>query len=162
MVVKEILLTVSALAKVEAELIELIKKRKEISEEIKKARGFGDLSENAEYHAARESQSLNETEILKLKAFLENYILVEDENGLSDDIITMNSDIKIKYDGDDEVEEITIVSKVESDPIGGLLSVESPIGEALMGKTIGDVVEVPTPDGTFKIEVVAVSKKHNK
>ncbi|MGB3368935.1 MAG: transcription elongation factor GreA [Acidaminobacteraceae bacterium] len=162
MVVKEILLTVTALEKIKAELNELIKKRKEISEEIKKARGFGDLSENAEYHAARESQSLNETEILKLKAFLENYILVEDENGLSDDIITMNSDVKIKYDGDDEVENITIVSKVESDPIGGLLSVESPIGEALMGKTIGDVVEVPTPDGIFKIEVLSVTKKHNK
>lgn len=160
MVVKEILLTNSALEKVEAELNDLIKKRKEISEEIKKARGFGDLSENAEYHAARESQSLNETEILKLKAILENYILIEDEDGISDDIITMNSDVKIKYVGDDEVDDITIVSKIESDPIEGLLSVESPIGEALMGKTIGDTVEVLTPDGTFSIEVVAVSKKH--
>lgn len=160
MVVKEILLTNSALNKVEAELNELIKKRKEISEEIKKARGFGDLSENAEYHAARESQSLNETEILKLKAILENYILIEDEDGTSDDIITMNSDVQIKYDGEDDIEDITIVSKIESDPIEGRLSVESPIGEALMGRTIGDIVEVITPDGTFNIEVVAVSKKH--
>lgn len=160
MVVKEILLTKSALEKVEAELNELIKKRKEISEEIKKARGFGDLSENAEYHAARESQSLNETEILKLKAILENYILVEDEDGISDDIVTMNSDVKIKYQGDDDIEDVMIVSKIESDPIDGKLSVESPIGEALMGKTIGDIVEVVTPDGTFNIEVVAVSKKH--
>lgn len=160
MVVKEILLTKSALAKVEAELNELIKKRKEISEEIKKARGFGDLSENAEYHAARESQSLNESEILKLKAILENYILIEDEDGASEDIVTMNSIVKIKYEGDDETEEVTIVSKIESDPIEGKLSIESPIGEALMGKTIGDIAEVFTPDGTFKIEIVGVSKSH--
>ena len=160
MVVKEILLTKSALAKVEAELNELIKKRKEISEEIKKARGFGDLSENAEYHAARESQSLNESEILKLKAILENYILIEDEDGASEDIVTMNSIVKIKYEGDDETEEVTIVSKIESDPIEGKLSIESPIGEALIGKTIGDIAEVFTPDGTFKIEIVGVSKSH--
>lgn len=160
MVVKEILLTKSALEKVDAELNELIKKRKEISEEIKKARGFGDLSENAEYHAARESQSLNETDILKLKSILENYILIQDEDGASEDIITMNSLVKIKYDGDDEIEDIVIVSKIESDPIDGKLSIESPIGQALMGKTIGDEVEVFTPDGTFHIEVINVTKNH--
>jgi transcription elongation factor GreA len=159
MVVKEILLTKSALEKVEKELNELIKKRKEISEEIKKARGFGDLSENAEYHAARESQSLNETEILKLKAILENYKLIEDD-GAAEDVITMNSLVKIKYDGDDEIEDIVIVSKIESDPIEGKLSIESPIGSSLMGKTIGDSVEVITPDGTFHIEIINVCKNH--
>lgn len=157
---KEILLTKSALAKVEAELDELIKKRKLISEEIKKARGFGDLSENAEYHAARETQSLNETEILKLRSILENYVLIEDEDGASEDIISMNSIIAIKYDGETDVDEVTIVSKIESDPFDGKLSIESPIGKALLGKTIGDIVEVNTPDGSFKVEVVSVKKKH--
>lgn len=157
---KEILLTKSALAKVEAELDELIKKRKLISEEIKKARGFGDLSENAEYHAARETQSLNETEILKLRSILENYVLIDEEDGASEDIISMNSIIAIKYDGETDVDEVTIVSKIESDPFDGKLSIESPIGKALMGKTIGDIVEVNTPDGSFKVEVVSVKKKH--
>lgn len=157
---KEILLTKSALAKVEAELDELIKKRKLISEEIKKARGFGDLSENAEYHAARETQSLNETEILKLRSILENYVLIEEEDGAREDIISMNSIIAIKYDGETDVDEVTIVSKIESDPFDGKLSIESPIGKALMGKTIGDIVEVNTPDGSFKVEVISVKKKH--
>lgn len=148
---KKVLLTKSALERLENELDALIKKRKIISEEIKKARGFGDLSENAEYHAARETQSLNETEILKAKEILENYELA-DEN--SDFIgVKMNSRVIITYNNDDEEEEVIIVTKIESEPLEGKISNESPIGAALLGKMIGQVVEVSTPNGSSVITI---------
>lgn len=154
---KKVLLTRTALTKLENELDELIKKRKFISEEIKKARGFGDLSENAEYHAAREAQSLNETEILKVKEILENYELADENSDF--DGVKMNSKVFVTYDGDDEEEEITIVSKIESDPFEGLISNESPIGAALLGKTTGQVVEVSTPNGTSTITIKRIVNK---
>lgn len=147
---KRVLLTKSALEKLENELDELIKKRKFISEEIKKARGFGDLSENAEYHAAREAQSLNETEILKTKEILENYELADEDSNF--DGVRMNTRVIISCDGDDD-EEIRIVTKIESDPMEGFVSNESPIGAALLGKTAGQVVEVSTPNGSTVITI---------
>lgn len=148
------LLTQKALEKVQAELDELIKKRKEISEEIKVAREFGDLSENAEYHAAREAQSNNETEILRVKEILENYELVSDNQ--DHNTVNINSKLTIKYLEDNEEDDITIVTKVESDPFEGMISNESPIGAGLMGKGEGDVVEIITPDGPINIEIVKV------
>ena len=154
---KKVLLTKSALEKLELELDELIKKRKFISEEIKKARGFGDLSENAEYHAAREAQSLNETEILKVKEILENYELADENSTFTG--VKMNSKVYVTYDDDDEEEEITIVSKIESDPFEGLISNESPIGAALLGKVEGQTVEVSTPNGTSKLTIKRIVNK---
>lgn len=153
-VLKQHLLTKNALDKLEKELDGLIAKRKEISLEIKKAREFGDLSENAEYHAAREAQSLNETEILRVKGILENHELVEES--ADKDVINMNSKLKIKYLEDDEIETIKIVSSIESDPFEGLLSNESPIGGALLGRRSGDVLDVTTPSGVVKVEVVEI------
>lgn len=153
---KKVLLTRAAVEKLEHDLDELIKKRKLISEEIKKARGFGDLSENAEYHAAREAQSLNETEILKSKELLENYELA-DETG-SPDTIRMNSHVKIEYE-DGEIEEVLIVSKIESDPFEGKISNESPIGSALLGMKAGAKVEVATPNGAQTLKIIEVINK---
>lgn len=147
---KKVLLTKAALEKLENELDELIKKRKLISEEIKKAREFGDLSENAEYHAAREAQSLNETEILKVKELLENYELADETSDF--DGVRMNSKVVITYaDGDEDT--ITIVTKIEADPFEGLISNESPIGSALLGKRQGDQLEVVTPEGVMQLTI---------
>ncbi len=148
---KRILLTQTAVDKIQAELEMLIVKRKEISNEIKNARGFGDLSENAEYHAAREAQSHNESEILRLKEMLENYDLVEtaDKNHIS-----LNSKLKIKYLEDDDEDEITIVSTIEADPFAGRYSNESPIGSSLLGHEKGDIVDVQTPDGMIQIQIL--------
>lgn len=148
---KKVLLTKSALERLENELDALIKKRKLISEEIKKARGFGDLSENAEYHAARETQSLNETEILKAKEILENYELADENSDFSG--VKMNSRVIITYNGDEDEEEVIIVTKIESEPLEGKISNESPIGAALLGKMIGQVVEVSTPNGSSVITI---------
>jgi len=148
---KKTLLTRSALEKVETDLDGLIIKRKEIAEEIKSAREFGDLSENAEYHAAREAQSHNETEILRLKAILENYDLVEESDGNS---ISMNREVKVLYVEDNEEETIKIVSTIEAEPFDGKISNESPIGAGLIGRVAGEVVEIQTPSGNIKIKVL--------
>lgn len=150
---KKILLTQSALEKVEAELDALIIKRKEISEEIKKAREFGDLSENAEYHAAREAQSQNETEILRIREILENYELVEESDG---DTVSLNTELKILYVDDNEEDTIKIVSTIEAEPFEGKLSNESPIGSALIGRTIGETVEIQTPGGLINIKILDI------
>ncbi len=150
---KKVLLTKAALEKLENELDELIKKRKLISEEIKKAREFGDLSENAEYHAAREAQSLNETEILKTKELLENYELADEDSNF--DGVKMNSKVVIAYSDGDE-EEIVIVTKIEADPFEGKISNESPIGSALLGKHVNDSIEVITPEGAVTITIQSI------
>lgn len=149
---KKTLLTESALAKLQQEYDELIEKRHQISEEIKRARGFGDLSENAEYHAAREAQSHNETDILKLKEILESYELVEEPKDKNS--ITIGSKVKIKYLDFNEDEEIQIVTKIESDPLHNKISNESPIGSALMGKKAGTTVEANSPNGIVKIQII--------
>ncbi len=151
---KKTLLTEAALIKLQNEYDELIQKRHEISEEIKLARGFGDLSENAEYHAAREAQSHNETEILKLKEILESYELVQ--ASVEKDAVNINSTVKIKYLDTQEVETIEIVTKIESDPLESKISNESPIGNALMGKRTGAKVEFTSPNGPVSIEILEV------
>lgn len=151
---KRTLLTESALVKLQKEYDELIEKRHEISDEIKRAREFGDLSENAEYHAAREAQSHNETEILKIKEILETYELVKEP--LEKGTITINSKVKIKYIESDEDDWLEIVTKIESDPLDNKISNESPIGEVLMGKKANDTVEADTPNGKLKMKILEV------
>ncbi len=150
---KKILMTQSALEKVQVEMDHLIIKRKEISEEIKKAREFGDLSENAEYHAAREAQSHNETEILRLREMLENYELVADADGTA---VSLNTEVKILYVDEKEEDTIKIVSTIEADPFEGKLSNESPIGAGLIGKTVGETVDIQTPGGVIKITILEI------
>lgn len=152
---KKTLLTESALEKLKQEYDELIKKRHQISDEIKRARGFGDLSENAEYHAAREAQSHNETEILKMKEILESYELVEETN--DKDAITINSTVTVKYLDTDDVEDIHIVTKIESDPLNNKISNESPIGSALMGKKKGEQIDAVSPNGIIPLLILEVA-----
>jgi transcription elongation factor GreA len=151
---KKTLMTEAALTKLQLEYDELIEKRHQISEEIKRARGFGDLSENAEYHAAREAQSHNETDILKLKEILESYELVQEPSDKSS--ITISSDVKVKYLDTNEVEVVSIVTKIESDPLNNKISNESPIGSALMGKKKGDKIEAISPNGIVLLEVLEI------
>lgn len=152
---KKTLLTEAALERLQQEYDELILKRHEISEEIKHAREFGDLSENAEYHAAREAQSHNETEILKLKEILDSYELVQESNEKG--AVSINSKVKIKYLDTNDVDTLTVVTKIESDPIEGKVSNESPIGSALMGQRAGNKVEYSSPNGTVSIEILEVN-----
>lgn len=153
---KKLIFTQEAVEKLKIELDVLIVKRKEISEEIKKARGFGDLSENAEYHAAREAQSFNETEIIKVKNMLENYVL-EDTDQYTADQARLNSTVEVVYTESGEVDEFMIVTKIEADPFEGKISSESPVGAAIIGRKTGDLVNIFTPGGSVNLRIKSVA-----
>jgi transcription elongation factor GreA len=127
-------------------------RRKEIAERIERAKELGDLSENAEYSEAKDAQALNEGRILELSAILKNVTIV---NKVSDsDHIVMGSTVIAKIDGKDK--EYTIVSFNEADPLNGLISNESPLGVAFIGRRKGESVEVETPRGVMHYKIVKV------
>ncbi len=130
--------------------------RKEAAEEIKKARAFGDLSENSEYDEAKNHQGLLEKEIAELEEQLSCAVVIEENT--STDVVTIGSKVKV-YDHDFEEEvEYSIVGSTESDPLKFKVSDESPIGKALLGKREGDTFYVETPGGDIKLEIKSISK----
>lgn len=131
-------------------------KRKEVAEKIKEARGQGDLSENAEYDAAKEEQAEIEARIAALEKLLKNAEVI-DEDILDKSTITVGSHVKLHDDIFDEDVEYTIVGSVEANPFEGRISNESPLGNALLGHKAGDVLLVETPDGSDKYEILEIS-----
>jgi transcription elongation factor GreA len=128
-------------------------RRKEIAERIERAKELGDLSENAEYSEAKDAQALNEGRIMELSATLKNVTIV---NKVSDgEHIVMGSTVTAKIDGKDK--EYTIVSFNEADPLNGLISNESPLGVAFIGKRKGESVDVETPRGVMHYKIVKVA-----
>lgn len=155
---KEIILTQEGFDKLEEEL-ELLKttRRKEVAERLKVAISFGDLSENAEYDEAKKEQATLEERIIKLENMVRAAVII-DENNLDLDVITIGSIAKI-YDEDfDEEVEYSIVGSAEADPYNGKISNESPVGKALLGKKVGDIVEVNVPDGIIKLKVLDIKR----
>lgn len=155
---KQAKLTVEGLKKYEEEL-EYLKtvKRKDIAEKIKVARSFGDLSENSEYDEAKNDQAILEARIVQIEAILKNATIIDDAD-ISDEKIHLGSKVRV-YDFDMEEEmEFQIFSSSEANPFEGKLSDESPIGVALLGKKLGETVEVETPDGVLRLEIREISK----
>jgi len=141
-------------AEAEAELEELTEvRRPAIVAAIKAAREEGDLSENTEYHAAREDQGLNEARIRVLEELLASATVVEATGG---DTVGPGSQVSFRDSSTDEVTEVTLVHRLEADLTEGKLSVESPIARALLGASSGDRVTVATPSGSKTLEIVAV------
>ena len=154
---KKVVLTYEGLKRLEEEL-ETLKtvKRKEVAEKIKEARGQGDLSENAEYDAAKEEQAEMEARIVVLEKMLRNAEVIDDDE-LSNDVITVGSRVKL-YDIEfDEEVEYSIVGSAEADPMEGRISNESPVGMALLNHKVGDIVEVETTDGVDKYEILSIT-----
>ncbi|WP_027624851.1 transcription elongation factor GreA [Clostridium lundense] len=151
----EIILTKSAKKKIEDEL-EYLKtvKRVEIKTALKLARAQGDLSENADYSAAKDDQSLNETRILELEAQLKNSIVVE--SSTDENVFDLNKTAVVRFYDLDEDEEVTLVSSVESDVKNMKISIESPLGKALYKLHIGNKVTVESPDGDYDVEVIKI------
>jgi transcription elongation factor GreA len=150
-------LTVKGYAALEEELKQRQQvERPRIIQAISEARSHGDLSENAEYHAAKESQALNEGRILELESLLARAEVI-DIAKLSGDRIKFGATVKLVDEDTDEEKTYQIVGEPESDVRSGRVSVASPIARALLGKTIGDTVEVSTPGGGKSYEVVGVS-----
>ena len=139
---KKYQITDSGRKELEKELAELKSRRGEIAEKIAEARSFGDLSENAEYDAAREEQGLLETRVIEIEDILQHASINKAADatvvGLGSAVELKNSDRTVTY---------TVVGPVEADPMEGKISDESPIGQALMGKKVGDEVTISTPKG---------------
>lgn len=144
---KEILLTPEGIEKLKAELKTLIDvDRKEIIKKIKETREYGDLSENAEYDAARNQQSMIEGRIEEIEALLKKAKVIDTKKvSAGHDKVVIGSKVQVSVEGD--TEEYQLVSSAESDPASGHISVESPLGKALLGAKVGQSVEVAIPDG---------------
>ena len=151
---KKIYLTAEGYRDLKKELDELINvKRPENIQAIKEARALGDLSENADYHAAREEQAIIEGRIQELEYMVDNAVIITE--GASDRV-KMGVNVTIKYEDDDETEEYKIVGSMEADPFDNKISNESPIAKAIMGKKKGDVVTVESPNGKYNIEIIEI------
>lgn len=147
-------LTPEGLAKVKNDLQYLKTiKRREISEKIEEALKLGDLSENAEYHEAKDEHGLNEAKIRELEEVLTNAELITDSAG-SKKCVNVGCTIEVKIDGN--TRKYTIVGPSEANPGQGLISNESPIGQAFLGKKIGETVEVEAPAGMVKYKIVSL------
>jgi transcription elongation factor GreA len=144
------------LAALEAELNELeTEGRRAIAERIKTAREWGDLSENAEYHAAKEAQAHLETKILRLRGLRDNAIVVEPGGAPGE--VALGVTVTVRDLDSGREAEHTIVSAAESDPASGKLSIDSPLGRALTGARAGDEVAFDAPRGRRRLEVVAIA-----
>ena len=158
---KEVVVTRQGYQKLEQELDELrTVKRKEVADKIKVARGYGDLSENAEYDAAKEEQAIVEARIADLEATLKVARIIDDSE-LSNDTVSIGMRVKSLAEGDEpeDAEEYDITGSTESDISLGRISDESPVGAALVGHKAGDSVDVTLPNGSIiPYQVLAVSR----
>ncbi|MEG1312160.1 MAG: transcription elongation factor GreA [Peptostreptococcaceae bacterium] len=155
---KEILLTQDGYQKLEDE-VEFLKtvKRREVADRIKVAISFGDISENAEYDEAKNEQAQMEERILKLENMIRKAVII-DESKIDVNIVTIGSIVKVNDIEFGEEVEYIIVGSAEADPYDGKISNESPVGRALLGKTVGDTVEVQVPDGVGKFKILEIRR----
>ncbi|HZO88687.1 MAG TPA: transcription elongation factor GreA [Chthonomonadaceae bacterium] len=152
----ELILTESSKKRLEEELNELrTVKRAEITEAIRRARGYGDLSENFEYQSARQAQAILNGRIAELEALLERAKVVEDEV-IGGDQVGLGSIVAVRDLETDDEFEFTIVDATSADPLNDKISYSSPVGQALMKKKVGDVVSVPIPDGVAHYEIIGL------
>jgi transcription elongation factor GreA len=157
---KKNILTYEGLKKYESELEELkVNKRQEVAQKIKEAREQGDLSENAEYDAAKDEQRDIEARIEELEKLLKNAEVV-DEDEVDLDKISIGCKVKILDVEFDEELEYKIVGSTEANSLKGKISNESPVGHALMGHMVGDIVDVETQVGTIQYKVLEIQKSN--
>ena len=155
---KQVVLTGEGLERLEKEL-EFLKtvQRKDVAEKIKQARAFGDLSENAEYDEAKNEQAQVETRIVHLENMLRNAKVIDDDD-VSTDVVSLGSKVKVLDVEYDEELQYIIVGSTEANPTQMRVSDESPVGSALIGKKVGDVVETAVPMGTIKLKILDITK----
>jgi len=152
---KEVYLTQKGLDDLKKELEYLkLEKRAEVITALKDARALGDLSENAEYDAARTEQALVESKIVELESMIENAIVITD---VKTDKVSIGTSVKLQYlDDDDDTEVYSIVGSKEADPFNNKISNESPIAKAILGLAVGDTVTVDSPQGKYSVKVVEI------
>ncbi|MDD4980912.1 MAG: transcription elongation factor GreA [Candidatus Omnitrophica bacterium] len=154
----EVYLTRSGYEKLMAEL-EFLKgeKRRQLSKAIGEARAHGDISENAEYDAAKEAQGMNEKQIAELEYKLANARIIDDENMPKDEVL-IGAKVTLKDMDSEKTLEYTLVSEVEADYAEGKISVTSPIGAALLGHRKKEIVKVDVPAGALRYEILEISR----
>lgn len=153
---KKIILTQEGLKNLEDELQDLkVVRRKDVAAKIKEARGQGDLSENAEYDAAKEEQAEIEARIVTIENMLRNAEVIDSDTNT--DSVSIGNKIKLFDNEFEEEVEYTLVGSAEADPFNGKISNESPIGSALLGHKVGDTIEAETPDGTISFKILEIN-----
>ena len=153
---EKVFLTDEGFLELETELNELKNvKRPFVIKALKEARALGDLSENADYDAARAEQAQVEGRIQELEAIIENAVIIEKR---TTDSVSLGTTVKIKYidDDDDEIEEYMIVGSKEADPSNNKVSNESPLARAIMNAKKGEIRSVESPNGTYDVEIVEI------
>lgn len=128
-------------------------KRPEVIKALKEARALGDLSENADYDAARSEQAQIEGRIVELEKIMENAIIIENKDS---DTVDLGTTVKVRYIDDDEVEEYRIVGSKEADPSNNKVSNESPLAKAILHAKAGEVRSVESPNGKYDVEIVEI------
>ncbi|HJV47563.1 MAG TPA: transcription elongation factor GreA [Bacillota bacterium] len=156
---KEVFLTREGLQKLEEELDHLkAVKRQEVAERIKEAIGYGDLSENSEYEEAKNEQAFIEGRIITLEKMLRNARVISQED-VDQGVVSVGTTVKLKDLEFGDIVDYTIVGSAESDPANNKISNESPVGQALLGKTKGAVVDVQVPAGVIQYEILDIKFK---
>ena len=154
---KKVMLTLEGVKKLEEELEYLkIERRREIAEMIKEARSLGDLSENAEYDAAKEEQANAEARIQNIEKMLRNVEVIEKTQETDDGLQVGSSVTLLDYEYNEELS-FTIVGAAETDPAKGLISNESPLGKALLGNNVSDIIFVDAPEGQIKYKILSIT-----
>jgi len=152
---KELYLTEEGLEEIKKELDELkLVKRPEVINALKDARAQGDLSENAEYDAARTEQAIVESRIKDLEAMLERAVVI---TKVDTDVVSIGTKVTLEYVDDEDTEEYSIVGSQEADPFANKISNESPIAKAIMGLKVGSVVSVESPNGKYDVKILAIN-----
>ncbi len=155
---KQTIITEEGLEKLKEELEYLkVTKRKEITEKIKEARGFGDLSENSEYDAAKDAQAAMEQRVTEIENIIKNAKIVSADE-LPSDVVGIMSRVRVLDCDLDDEEEYTIVGSTESDPLSGKISDESPIGKGLIGKKVGEIADIETPGGMIQLKILDIQR----
>ena len=154
---KQLIVTEEGLKKLEDELEQLkTVRRQDVAEKIKVARSFGDLSENSEYDAAKEAQGMLEMKINNLKAAIADAKII-DPARLKNDVVQILSTVEMKNVKNNMVMKYTIVSESEANLREGKISSTTPIAQGLLGKKVGDVVDVKIPQGIIQLEILKIS-----
>lgn len=152
---KEVFMTENGLEEIKKELDYLkLEKRPEVITALQEARALGDLSENAEYDAARNEQAQVEAKIKELEVLIENAKIIEK---VETDRVQIGAKVKLEYVSDNDIDEYTIVGSKEADPFSNKISNESPIAKAIIGLKVGDVVSVDSPNGKYDVKIVAIN-----
>lgn len=152
---KTVYLTEKGLQEIKDELEYLkMEKRPEVIKALKEARALGDLSENAEYDAARNEQAIVEARIKELEVMIDNALII---SKINTNVVSIGTRVKIEYVDDNEIEEYSIVGSKEADPFLNKISNESPIAKAILGLEVGNVVSVDSPNGKYDVKIVEIS-----